>query len=364
MDTRLSQIWFNIQENLFPYMEEEIGPLTPKLLQVIQILELVRVEEYVNQHAGYVGRPRKHRQSIARAFVAKAILNLPTTKMLIERLQIDKSLRRICGFESIRELPDESTFSRAFKEFSDQGLASFVHESLIRATKSAQLIGHVSRDSTEIKAREKPLSKKTLKTKKAPQKRGRPKKGEIRSKKGPTVLEQQQSMSYDELMNSFKTGCDVGCKRNSKGNTEVWIGYKFHLDVIDGDIPVSSLLSSASVHDSQVAIPLAEITSRRITNCYDLMDAAYDSPIIRNHSRSLEHVDIIDHNPRRGVKIQFDPAKKVRYNQRSSVERVNGHLKDNFGGRYVRVRGPAKVFTHLMFGVLALTADQLLRLVS
>jgi hypothetical protein len=37
----------------------------------------------------------------------------------------------------------------------------------------------------------------------------------------------------------------------------------------------------------------------------------------------------------------------VRYNERSAAERVNGHLKDDFGGRYVRVRGHAKVFCHL-----------------
>jgi hypothetical protein len=363
MNPTLSQIWFNIQETLFPHMEEEVGHLTPKLLQVIQILEIVRVEDYVNTYFGCVGRPRDHRQEIARAFVAKAILTMPTTAMLIERLQIDKSLRRICGFGSLKELPSESTFSRAFKEFSDQGFPSFVHKALILASKSTELIGHVSRDSTEIEAREKPKIKEKTRKKKRSQKRGRPKKGEQRPKKEPTVLERQQSMSYEELMNSFSTKCDVGCKKNSKGNTEVWIGYKLHLDVIDGDIPVSSLLSSASVHDSQVAIPLAEVTHRRITNFYDLMDAAYDSPIIRAHSRSLGHIDIIDHNPRRREKIQFDPAKKVRYNQRSSVERVNGRLKDDFGGRYVRVKGPAKVFAHLMFAVLALTADQLLRLV-
>ena len=38
------------------------------------------------------------------------------------------------------------------------------------------------------------------------------------------------------------------------------------------------------------------------------------------------------------------------------------YLKDEFGARFVRVRGAAKVMTHLMFGVLALTVDQLLRL--
>jgi hypothetical protein len=45
------------------------------------------------------------------------------------------------------------------------------------------------------------------------------------------------------------------------------------------------------------------------------------------------------------------------------VERVNARLKDEFGGRTVRVRGAAKVMAHLMFGVLALTVDQILKLV-
>ena len=44
------------------------------------------------------------------------------------------------------------------------------------------------------------------------------------------------------------------------------------------------------------------------------------------------------------------------------IERVNGRLKDEFGARFIRVRGAGKVMAHLMFGVLALTVDQLLRL--
>ena len=46
------------------------------------------------------------------------------------------------------------------------------------------------------------------------------------------------------------------------------------------------------------------------------------------------------------------------------VERVNARLKDEFGGRNVRVRGASKVMAHLMFGVLALTVDQILKLVK
>ena len=73
---------------------------------------------------------------------------------------------------------------------------------------------------------------------------------------------------------------------------------KLHIDAADGHIPVSCILTSASVHDSQAAIPLAQITNQRVTNLYDLMDSAYDAPIISEHSKSLGHVPIIDINPR------------------------------------------------------------------
>ena len=46
------------------------------------------------------------------------------------------------------------------------------------------------------------------------------------------------------------------------------------------------------------------------------------------------------------------------------VERANSRLKDEFGGRTVRVRGAAKVMAHLMFGVLALAVDQWLRILQ
>ena len=51
--------------------------------------------------------------------------------------------------------------------------------------------------------------------------------------------------------------CDVGTKTNSKGFKESWIGDKLHLDVADGMVPVSAVLTAASTHDSQAALPLA-----------------------------------------------------------------------------------------------------------
>ena len=67
---------------------------------------------------------------------------------------------------------------------------------------------------------------------------------------------------------------------------------------------------------------------------------------------------------RRLKNLGFQLAEQVRYNERTAGERVNGRLKDEFGGRHVRVRGAAKVMCHCMFGVLALTVDQLVRLVT
>jgi hypothetical protein len=54
----------------------------------------------------------------------------------------------------------------------------------------------------------------------------------------------------------------------------------------------------------------------------------------------------------------------MRYRERTAVERVNARLKDEFGGRTVRVRGHVEVMCHLMFGIVALAAGRILRLVT
>ena len=56
-----------------------------------------------------------------------------------------------------------------------------------------------------------------------------------------------------------------------------WNGYKLHLDTNDIGLPISALVTSASLHDSQAAIPLIKLKSRKVTYCYYLMDAAYDA---------------------------------------------------------------------------------------
>src|SRR5437588_8911891 len=77
------------------------------------------------------------------------------------------------------------------------------------------------------------------------------------------------------------------------GHQKYWRGYKLHLDVADGQVPISAIVTAAALHDSQVAIPLATMTAQRVTNLYDGMDKAYDAGEIRDHSRELGHVPLI-----------------------------------------------------------------------
>lgn len=184
-------------------------------------------------------------------------------------------------------------------------------------------------------------------------------------------------MTLEEMLSELPKVCDKGAKRDSKGNAMYWNGYKLHLDTVDNGIPVSAIVTSASVHDSQVAIPLATITKKRIINLYDIMDSAYDVPAIIEYCKSLGHVQLIDKNPRRNKKLKAElkaetKAKKTlnwispeerHYNARSTSERANARLKDEFGACKVRVRGNIKVACHLMFGVLVLAADQIMKLV-
>jgi len=96
-------------------------------------------------------------------------------------------------------------------------------------------------------------------------------------------------------------------------------------DSADGGIPIGCLLTSASLHDSQAAIPLATQTGQRVTYLYELMDAAYDAKQVHEFSKSMGHVAIIDPNPRR------DAALKEALRQDAKAQRALNY-RDATGG--------------------------------
>lgn len=359
---KISWLMETVQRSLFPHLDECLPqPLTEREQHLVKLLELLRIEKYVPISAGKyrLGRPPKEREAIARAFVAKAVLQYEKTSSLRKELLSTPNLRMICGFTKWQDVPSEATFSRAFAEYTNAGMGSVVHDALVKEHLSTELIGHVSRDATAIVGREKPAKKE--KPPKKPKKKGRPATGEHREPPEPKRLDVQRNQAAQEAIAQLPKVCDRGVKKNAKGYTETWNGFKLHIDVNDCGLPLSCVLTSASVHDSQVAIPLMKLTSSKVTYCYDLMDAAYDATQIWEQSRDLNHVPIIDRNSRGKEVIPMAPHEAVRYNERSASERCNSRLKEDFGGRNVMVRGAEKVMMHLMFGVLALFADQLLK---
>ena len=380
LSSQLTQFAHVMQSELFPRLEEELGPISAPQSLFIAACVMIPFQRFL-PCCSTTGRPAKNRLALAHAFLAKSIYNFANTRQLIQGLKTDAGLRKLCGYRTVEQVPHESCFSRAFAEFAQSNLAQFAHQSLIELTHADRLVGHIARDGSAIEVREHFPDRPAGKAKfKKPSRKKRKSKGHVRqtaaerlAERGTRIEKQLAGQSVEQMLSGISTHCDIGGKRDHNGNTKYWRGYKLHLDVADGQIPISALITSASVHDSQVAIPLMHISSKRVTYLYDLMDSAYDAASIHSASKKLGHVPIIDFHTRPKSRTQLPrlakpeppeicPAKKHRYKTRTMVERVFGRLKDEFGARQIRVRGPEKVMAHLMFGVLALTVDQLLRL--
>jgi hypothetical protein len=196
--------WNHIQGTLFPWLREEVDPMTEALGRLVTTLDVIGLEAFVAGPPRGPGRPPADRRALARAFVAKAMLGIPTTNALIERLDVDKSLRRILGWERRSQIPSEATFSRAFAEFASGDLPGRMHAALIERSLGGRIVGVIARDATEIEARERPAKKDTNDKEDDPpppdgarptRKRGRPRKDEQRPKPEPTRLERQTTQN-------------------------------------------------------------------------------------------------------------------------------------------------------------------------
>ena len=108
------------------------------------------------------------------------------------------------------------------------------------------------------------------------------------------------------------------------------------------------MLTSASVHDSQVAIPLMTMMRTRVSYLYDLMDSAYDAAAICDQSRALGHAPIVDRNFRADHQGKAEWGREVErlelirmpdfddriYDFRTMAEHVDAQLKDEFGAGF------------------------------
>jgi hypothetical protein len=243
-----------LQANLFPALEYAVGPLSPQLQLLTNVMSLTPLAGLLSPRRATTGRPARDRASLATAFMAKAILNLPTTRDLIARLRVDAALRQFCGWASASALPHESKFSRAFAEFAATELPQQLHQAVIAATQAQRLIGHIARDSTAIPVRE--HFPDTPRQKAAKQKIRKGKKGARKGAKHNFVkakaadrglrLERQRHQKLDRMLKDLPRQCSIGVKKDHHGHDRYWRGYKLHLDVADGQLPISAVLTSAS----------------------------------------------------------------------------------------------------------------------
>jgi hypothetical protein len=342
----LSNFWSFLQLSLYPALEECLKePLSDKERQLVALLEFMAIEQYVDAGAtGCCGRPKHERCRLIRAFVVKTFYGLDTNKALHDMLVSGPGLRLICGYSNPWQVPSLSTFSRAFSEFANAGLGDKCHKALVRHHVGKVLVLHNSRDSTAVPAREKPV-------KKAAKPRVRVNATDI-----------QYGRTTEELLAALPRTCGVGRKPNSQGNMHTWIGYKLHVDWLDGMIPANVETTSASVHDAIVAIPMMRTTADIVPHiAYQLMDSAYDAGAIRQTALDLGQTALIEGQTWRKKYVPFDPAEQKRFCHRTNAERGFARLKDEFGLCKFRVRGYRKVHLHAMISILLLFADQMLR---
>jgi hypothetical protein len=108
------------------------------------VVAVAPLERMLSARRAATGRPAKDRAALVTAFMAKATLNLPTTRDLISPLKVDEMLRQFCGWSGAHALPHESKFSRAFAEFAQTELPQQLHAAVITATQKHRLIGDIT----------------------------------------------------------------------------------------------------------------------------------------------------------------------------------------------------------------------------
>jgi IS5 family transposase/transposase len=354
-----SQMLLDISYDVQDIFEDYLTDSHRVFIAMLRVIE--DAFPHIEENRALTGRKAYALLPFIRAFLGKSYFKLTTNKDLILRLKSDSSLRKICGFSKV---PSEASFSRRFEIIASLNLMERGINILAKEYHKDHLIGHVSRDSTAIVAREKPANKKkdVKEAEKPKRKRGRPKKGEERLPEKEVRLEKQLRQSAGRALKEINRDSAWGGKKNSKGKTHYWPGYKLHLDVSDLGIPLTALVTGANVHDSQVAIPMEKLTERKVTYLYSLMDAAYDAPQIRAYIQGKGRVDLIDFNKRKKSSMRMmTPCEKERYKIRSTVERTNSHLKDWFIPDKLYMKGYRKVNCVLMTAVLCLSAVKILQ---
>ncbi len=140
----------NLENSLFPELQESLRTkeFSTKEAKLIRVLDFAEIEKLITI-TSQTNTP-KYREQIARAFIAKSVYNFQTTRDLLNRLHVDRTLRILCGWRYANEIPSESTFSRAFDEISTMQISQKSHEKFIEEYLSKKTFFYNATDATKI----------------------------------------------------------------------------------------------------------------------------------------------------------------------------------------------------------------------
>lgn len=348
-------LWLEISQCVFSWAEEDFGPLDERYQLFVSTCEaVIKPDDFAYAKWTGNGRPLNDRIAIVKAFIFKATFNIPTTKELIRQLRAEPVARRLCGWSSTAQIPSETGFSNANREFAERGFTEKWFEDIVAESHGDVHVDTISYDSAPIAVRAKAANaKKTL----AEIDPDQPHPQHDRLKR---QLWQDPATSMLELPQE----CEWGQKVDAQGKKKQWKGGKYHVAVTRDGFPVAWKYTSASLHDSQVMIPLAKQAMSRVDHYFDLADAAYDAVAIRTACANEGSIAIIDRNRRNSADepTGMTDTEAEMYKQRTSAERYFSHLLDSHGGRTVRVRTPKKIALHLMYGTLVIAVEQIMRM--
>ena len=346
------RLWGSLAQGLFPFMMNEVGDLTEKNKLFVTVCEaVVKPEDFEYAKRKDTGRPPVDRMAVFKAFLFKAVHDVPSTKELIERLKLEPQSRRLCGWLWPENVPCESSFSEVNGEFTERGFSEKWFDDYVKEFIGSDGRKSVSYDSAPVPVRAHASNRKRMLAELDPD---QPEPG--------SRIEWQADQDADIAMAELPQDCDWGAKRDAHGKPKHWKGGKIHAAVTDDGIPVAVAYTSASLHDSQAMIPLMKKASERVAHVYDLADAAYDSATIRRSVIEEGNTPVIDYNRRKAEDApRMTADEQDVYKARGNDERFFAHLIDAHGGRHVRVRDPKKVWQHLMYGVLVIAVEQTMR---
>jgi len=342
-------------QQTFQWAEDDIGVLDEKYRLFIRTCEAV-IHPHDLEYARWKGNGRKpaDRLAICKAYILKMTLNIATTKDLVCRLKAEPLARRLCGWSTPGAVPSESRFCIVFDEFTKLGFITRWFEEFVRQNHGDIHVDTVSYDSAPIPVRARAVATKREVAEWDPD-----------QPEPPSRILEQPGRSALENMADLPQACDWGCKLDSHGKKKNWKGGKLHVAVTSAGFPVAWTYTSASMHDSQAMIPLAQQAAERVPHYFDLADAAYDSRVIRSTCEELGTIALIDVNRRWNGESSHNimsPTEAKIFKQRTSVERFFSHILDSHGGRTVRVKMPEKIVQHLGFGMLVVAVEQFVRM--